>query len=61
MRQYAGTVEIAQDRVREHGLTSRDVSEALAGFFDGREVSTFREGGEAIPIVLRGAPEDRAA
>ena len=35
------------------------MSQALAGFFDGREVGAFREGEDEIPIVLRGAPEDR--
>ena len=59
-KRLVGTVEIAQDRIREYGLTSRDVSEALAGFFDGRRVSTFREGDDLIPIVLRGAADDRA-
>ncbi len=58
-RQLEGRIEIAQDRLREYGLTSRDVSQALEGFFDGRQISTFREGDEMIPIVLRGAPEDR--
>ena len=59
-RRLVGRIEIAQDRVREYGLTSRDVSEALAGFFDGRRVSTFRDGDDLIPIVLRGAAADRS-
>jgi multidrug efflux pump subunit AcrB len=58
-RRLEGRVEIAQDRLREYGLTSRDVSQALEGFFDGRRISTYREGDEMIPIVLRGSPEDR--
>ena len=58
-RQLHGIVEIAQDRIRQYGLTSRDVSEILDGFFDGRQVSTLREGDDLIPIVLRGAPGDR--
>ena len=58
-RRLAGTIAVAQDRLREHGLSSQDVSEALAGFFDGRQVSTLREGRDLIPIVLRGAPDDR--
>ena len=60
-RHLTGRIEIAQDRLREYGLTSRDVSQALSGFFDGRRISTFREGDEMVPIVLRGAPEDRIA
>ncbi len=58
-RQLEGRIEIAQDRLREYGLTSRDVSQALEGFFDGQHISTYREGDEMIPIVLRGAPKDR--
>ncbi|SHG68218.1 efflux RND transporter permease subunit [Marivita hallyeonensis] len=58
-RQLEGRIEIAQDRLREYGLTSRDVSQALEGFFDGQRISTYREGDEMIPIILRGAPEDR--
>ncbi|QBK32014.1 efflux RND transporter permease subunit [Roseitalea porphyridii] len=58
-RQLTGTIQIAQDRIREYGLTSRDVAEALEGFFDGRQFSTLRQGDDLIPIVLRGAGEDR--
>lgn len=58
-RQLTGTIQIAQDRIREYGLTSRDVAEALEGFFDGRQFSTLRQGDDLIPIVLRGAGDDR--
>lgn len=58
-RQLTGTIQIAQDRIREYGLTSRDVAEALEGFFDGRQLSTLRQGDDLIPIVLRGAGDDR--
>ena len=53
-------MQIEQDRIREYGLSSKDVSEALSGFFDGRRVSTYREGDDLIPIILRGAADDRA-
>jgi multidrug efflux pump subunit AcrB len=49
-----GQIIVAQDRAREYGLTSQSISEALDGFFDGREISTFRQGDRLIPIVLRG-------
>ncbi|MBO6638914.1 MAG: efflux RND transporter permease subunit [Roseitalea sp.] len=49
-----GSVEVAQDTVREYGLSSRTISESLEGFFDGRQVSVFRQGERMIPIVLRG-------
>ena len=58
-RRLVGTVEIAQDRARAYGLSSATVSETLAGFFDGREASVLRDGDDLVPIVLRGAPEDR--
>ncbi len=58
-RQLTGTIEIAQDRIREYGLTSQDVADTLETFFDGREFSTLRQGDDLIPIVLRGAPDDR--
>jgi len=58
-RQLTGTIQIAQDRVRDYGLTSQDVAEALDTFFDGRQFSTLRQGDDLIPVVLRGAPDDR--
>ncbi|MFQ6549376.1 efflux RND transporter permease subunit [Aestuariibius sp. 2305UL40-4] len=58
-RQLTGTIRIAQDRVRDYGLTSQDVAEGLDAFFDGRQFSTLRQGDELIPIVLRGASADR--
>ncbi len=58
-RQLTGTIEIAQDRIREYGLTSQDVADTLDSFFDGRQFSTLRQGNDLIPIVLRGAADDR--
>ncbi|WP_411890281.1 efflux RND transporter permease subunit [Yoonia sp. SDW83-1] len=58
-RQLTGTIRIAQDRVRDYGLTSQDVAEGLGAFFDGRQFSTLRQGDDMIPIVLRGAADDR--
>ena len=58
-RRLVATVDIAQDRAREYGLSSKDVSDALEGFLDGLRVSTLRDGDDLIPILLRGRPEDR--
>lgn len=58
-RVLEGQVQIAQDRLRAYGLNTKDVSDALEGFFDGTQISTFREGDKQVPIILRGAPEDR--
>ncbi|MBC6444650.1 MAG: efflux RND transporter permease subunit [Alphaproteobacteria bacterium GM202ARS2] len=54
-----GQINIAQDRLRAYGLTSQDVSNALKGYFDGTQISVFRDGDKEVPIVLRGTPEDR--
>ncbi len=56
---FVGQVNIAQDKLRAYGLSTLDVSDALEGFFDGVQVSTFRDGNDQIPIVMRGAQEDR--
>ena len=58
-RVIQGQIAIEQDKLRAYGLTTEDVSQALAGFFDGTEISTFREGDKQVPIILRGAQEDR--
>ncbi|QFT75747.1 efflux RND transporter permease subunit [Ruegeria sp. THAF33] len=46
-------IDVAQDKARELGITSQDVSDAMETFFSGASYSTFREGTEAIPIVAR--------
>ena len=53
------TVDIAQDKAREFGITSEDVSQVMDAYFSGMRYSTFREGDEQIPIVLRASPESR--
>ncbi|MBD0865389.1 MAG: efflux RND transporter permease subunit [Rhodobacteraceae bacterium] len=53
-RIFEGQIVIAQDRLRAYGLNTQDVSNALNGFFDGTQISTFREGNDQVPIVLRG-------
>lgn len=46
-------VEIEQDKARELGVTSRDISSVLDTFLSGTNESTYREGSDSIPIVLR--------
>ncbi|MEL6298463.1 MAG: efflux RND transporter permease subunit [Pseudomonadota bacterium] len=48
-------VDIAQDKAREFGVTSEDVSSVMNAYFSGTQYSTFRDGDEQIPIVLRAA------
>jgi multidrug efflux pump subunit AcrB len=50
-------VDIEQDRVRQLGVTSQDVTQLLRMFFSGTPVSTYREADNSIPIVLRAAAD----
>ncbi|MEM8551214.1 MAG: efflux RND transporter permease subunit [Pseudomonadota bacterium] len=52
-------VDIAQDKAREFGVTSRDISELMDAYFSGTAYSTFREGDEQIPIALRASQGSR--
>ena len=53
-REMRGEVVVAQDSARQYGLTSSDISDGLEGFFDGTQISVFRETDRQIPIILRG-------
>ncbi|MEL6980153.1 MAG: efflux RND transporter permease subunit [Pseudomonadota bacterium] len=53
------TVDIAQDKAREIGVTSQDVSEVMDAYFSGTRYSTFREGDDQIPIVMRAREASR--
>ncbi|WP_299137858.1 efflux RND transporter permease subunit [uncultured Tateyamaria sp.] len=46
-------IDIAQDKARELGITSQDISSVMDTFFTGSTYSTFRDGSDAIPIVTR--------
>lgn len=48
-------LDIAQDKARDLGVTSQDISNVLQTYFSGAEVSTFRENEDQIPIVMRAA------
>ncbi|MEL6203728.1 MAG: efflux RND transporter permease subunit [Pseudomonadota bacterium] len=52
-------VDIAQDKAREFGVTSQDISSVMDAYFSGTAYSTFREGDEQIPIVMRAASFNR--
>jgi len=54
-------VVIDQQRARVAGVTSSDVSQALAQYVSGVEISEYREGDETIPIVLRGVADERTS
>jgi multidrug efflux pump subunit AcrB len=46
-------VEIDQDRARQLGITSDEITQLLNTYFSGSAVSIYREGDNLIPIVLR--------
>ncbi|MEM8651879.1 MAG: efflux RND transporter permease subunit, partial [Pseudomonadota bacterium] len=46
-------INIAQDKARELGVTSEDISNVMDTFFSGTTYSTYREGTDSIPIVVR--------
>lgn len=46
-------IEIDQDRARQLGVTSEEVTQLLNTYFSGTAVSIYREGDNVIPIVLR--------
>ncbi len=52
-------INVAQDKARELGVTSKSISNAMAAFFSGASVSTYREGTSSIPIVVRAAQSFR--
>jgi len=52
-------VEIAEDRARRAGVTNQDVAVSLQTYFDGIEVTEYREGEDLIPVVLRSSAAER--
>ncbi len=53
------SVEIDQSRARRSEITSEDISLSLEAFLDGRTLTEFREGDQAIPVTIRAADADR--
>lgn len=47
------TLDILQEKARELGVTSKEISDVLNTFLSGTTYSTFREGDTSIPIVVR--------
>lgn len=52
-------LDVAQDKAREFGVTSEEISEVMDTYFSGTSYSTFREGDEQIPISLRAIESSR--
>ncbi len=52
-------VQIDQERARRAGVSSEDVANSLASYFDGLYVTDFRDGDTVIPIKMRAAEDQR--
>jgi len=52
-------VAVDQARARRAGVTSADVARSMAAYVSGRPVTEFREGDDIIPVVARGAADER--
>ncbi|MGI9523153.1 MAG: efflux RND transporter permease subunit [Hyphomicrobiaceae bacterium] len=53
------TVKVDQARARRAGITSRDVANSLNTLISGAKVTEYREGDEAIPVILRSTRPER--
>ncbi|OXJ25478.1 acriflavin resistance protein [Burkholderia sp. HI2714] len=53
-------VEIDQNKARRLGVSSEDISTALATRYTGVNVSVLRDGDTLVPLVVRGAEAERA-
>jgi multidrug efflux pump subunit AcrB len=53
-------VLIDQARARRAGISSLEVANSLQAYIDGIKASEYREGDQAIPIVLQSVEEERA-
>jgi len=52
-------VKVDQARARRAGITSRDVANSLNSLISGAEVTQYREGDEAIPVIVRSTKAER--
>jgi multidrug efflux pump subunit AcrB len=50
-------IDINQDRARQLGITSEEITQMLKTYFSGSAVSVYRENDISIPIVLRAGAE----
>jgi multidrug efflux pump subunit AcrB len=52
-------VNVDQHRARRAGVTSEDIAYALQSYFNGVEVTEFREDDDIIPVILRANENER--
>ncbi|MEM6460852.1 MAG: efflux RND transporter permease subunit [Pseudomonadota bacterium] len=46
-------IDVDQSKARELGVSSREISDVMDTFYSGTSFSTYREGDQSIPIVVR--------
>ena len=46
-------IDVSQSKARELGISSKEISDLMDTFYSGTTYSTYREGDQSIPIVLR--------
>jgi len=52
-------IDVDQDKARRLGITSENMSQLLSAYFNGYQISVYREDDQSIPIMLRAAEKDR--
>lgn len=52
-------IDVDQDKARRTGISSESMSQLLSAYFDGLNLSDYREDDQSIPIVLRAAEHNR--
>jgi multidrug efflux pump subunit AcrB len=52
-------IDVDQDKARRLGVTSETMSQLLSSYFNGYQISDYREDSQSIPIVLRASEKDR--
>ncbi len=52
-------IDVDQDNARRLNISSQQMAQILSAYFDGYQISDFRQGNETIPIMLRSAERDR--
>ncbi len=52
-------IDVDQDKARRLGISSETMSQLLSSYFNGFQISDYREDNQSIPIVLRASEKDR--
>ncbi len=53
--------DVDQARALQAGVSSADVAASLSNFYSGRAVTEYREGDDTIPVIARGADDERTS